>query len=76
MYEIRKHKTEIREYYLAKRRSMTEEETAAYYVTIDPTQVTNGEFQLNTTGAAEVAKLVKQAILGVPSKKLHQVLKK
>jgi lysophospholipase L1-like esterase len=55
---------------------MTEEETAAYYVTIDPTQVTNGEFQLNTTGAAEVAKLVKQAILGVPSKKLHQILKK
>ena len=28
MYEIRKHKTEIREYYLAKRRGMTEEERA------------------------------------------------
>lgn len=55
---------------------MTAEEAAAYYVTIDPTQLTEGEFQLNAEGAAEVAKMAKQAILEVNSKKLKKVLKK
>lgn len=55
---------------------MTAEEAAAYYVTIDPTQLTDGEFQLNEAGATEVAKMAKQAILDVKSKKLKKVLKK
>lgn len=56
--------------------SMTPEEAAEYYVTIDPTQLENGEFQLNKEGAAEVAKMAKQAILEVQSKKLKKVFKK
>lgn len=55
---------------------MTAEEAAAYYVTINPTQLTEGEFQLNEAGATEVAKMAKQAILEVKSKKLKKVLKK
>jgi lysophospholipase L1-like esterase len=55
---------------------MTAEEAAAYFVTIDPTQLTEGEFQLNEAGATEVAKMAKQAILEVKSKKLKKVLKK
>lgn len=55
---------------------MTAEEAAAYYVTIDPTQLAEGEFQLNEAGATEVAKMAKQAILEVKSKKLKKVLKK
>jgi lysophospholipase L1-like esterase len=55
---------------------MTAEEAAEYYVTIDPTQLENGEFQLNKAGAAEVAKMAKQAILDVQSKKLKKVFKK
>ena len=56
--------------------SMTAEEAAEYYVTIDPTQLENGEFQLNKAGAAEVAKMAKQAILEVQSKKLKKIFKK
>lgn len=56
--------------------SMTPEEAAKYYVTIDPTQLENGEFQLNKEGAAEVAKMAKQAILEVQSKKLKRIFKK
>lgn len=56
--------------------SMTPEEAAEYYVTIDPTQLENGEFQLNKAGAAEVAKMAKQAILEVQSKKLKKIFKK
>jgi lysophospholipase L1-like esterase len=56
--------------------SMTPEEAAKYYVTIDPTQLENGEFQLNKEGAAEVAKMAKQAILEVQSKKLKKIFKK
>lgn len=55
---------------------MTAEEAAEYFVTIDPTQLTEGEFQLNEAGATEVAKMAKQAILEVKSKKLKKVLKK
>ena len=55
---------------------MTAEEAAEYYVTIDPTQLENGEFQLNKAGAVEVAKMAKQAILEVQSKKLKKVFKK
>ena len=55
---------------------MTAEEAAAYFVTIDPAQLTEGEFQLNEAGATEVAKMAKQAILEVKSKKLKKVLKK
>lgn len=56
--------------------SMTPEEAAKYYVTIDPTQLENGEFQLNKAGAVEVAKMAKQAILEVQSKKLKKIFKK
>ena len=56
--------------------SMTPEEAAKYYVTIDPTQLEHGEFQLNKEGAAEVAKMAKQAILEVQSKKLKKIFKK
>lgn len=56
--------------------SMTPEEAAEYYVTIDPTQLEHGEFQLNKAGAAEVAKMAKQAILEVQSKKLKKIFKK
>ena len=56
--------------------SMTPEEAAEYYVTIDPTQLESGEFQLNKAGAAEVAKMAKQAILEVQSKKLKKIFKK
>ena len=56
--------------------SMTPEEAAKYYVTIDPTQLENGEFQLNKEGADEVAKMAKQAILEVQSKKLKKIFKK
>jgi hypothetical protein len=56
--------------------SMTPEEAAEYYVTIAPTQLENGEFQLNKEGAAEVAKMAKQAILEVQSKKLKKIFKK
>ena len=55
---------------------MTAEEAAAYYVTIEPSQLADGEFQLNEAGATEVAKMAKQAILEVKSKKLKKVLKK
>jgi hypothetical protein len=53
--------------------SMTEEEAAAYYVTLD---VNKGEYQLNAAGAAIVAKMAKQAILDIDSKKLTKILKK
>lgn len=56
--------------------SMTPEEAAKYYVTIDPTQLENGEFQLNKEGADEVAKMAKQEILEVQSKKLKKIFKK
>ena len=55
---------------------MTAEEAAAYYVTIEPSQLADGEFQLNEAGATEVAKMAKEAILEVKSKKLKKVLKK
>jgi lysophospholipase L1-like esterase len=53
--------------------SMTQEEAAAYYVTLD---VTKGEYQLNAQGAAKVASMAKQAILDVDSKKLKKIIKK
>lgn len=56
--------------------NMTAEEAAAYYVTIDHQQVEDREFLLNKAGAKEVAKMAKQAILEVPSKKLNKIFKK
>lgn len=56
--------------------NMTEQEAAAYYVTLDRSQLVNGEYQLNQAGAAEIAYLAKEAILQVNSKKLKQLLKK
>lgn len=53
--------------------SMTQEEAAAYYVTLD---VTKGEFQLNAAGAAIVANMAKQAIQEAASKKLQKIIKK
>ena len=56
--------------------SMTPEQAAAYYVTLDKAQLVSGEFQLNAEGAAIVADMAKQAILDVPSKKLRKIIKK
>lgn len=53
--------------------SMTQEEAAAYYVTLD---ITKGEFQLNAAGAAIVANMAKQAIQEAASKKLQKIVKK
>ena len=53
--------------------SMTEEEAAAYYVTLD---VKKDEYQLNAAGAAKVASLAKQAILDIDSKKLKRIIRK
>lgn len=54
---------------------MTEEEAAAYYVDLDPAKLPNGEYQLNEAGAAEVARMAKEAIEKGNSKKLKKVLK-
>ena len=54
---------------------MTEEEAAAYYVTLDPAKLPNGEYQLNEAGAAEIARMAKEAIEKGNSKKLKKVLK-
>ena len=56
--------------------NMTAEEAAAYYVSIDHQQVEEKEFLLNKAGAEEVAKMAKQAILEIPSKKLKKIFKK
>lgn len=56
--------------------SITEEEAAAFYVTLDKTQLVNGEFQLNQAGAEHVASMVKDAMVNVNSKKLKKLLKK
>lgn len=55
---------------------MTEEEVAAFYVTLDPAQLVNAEYQLNEAGASEVALIAKDAIKNGKSKKLKKVLKK
>lgn len=56
--------------------TMTEEEAAAYYVTLDQSLLTNGEYQLNQDGAKEVAQMVKLQIKESASKKLRKILKK
>ena len=55
---------------------MTPEDAAAYYVTLDKTQLAEGEYQLTAEGAAIVGEMTKQAILKMPSKKLRKTLKK
>lgn len=55
---------------------MTEEEAAAFYVTLNPNELVDGEYQLNQAGAEEVARLAKDAIKEVNSKKLKKLLKK
>ena len=55
---------------------LTEEEVAAFYVTLDPAQLVNAEYQLNEAGASEVALIAKDAIKNGKSKKLKKVLKK
>ena len=54
---------------------MTEEQVAAYYVTLDPEQLVNDEYQLTEAGANEVARMAKEAIEGGKSKKLKKILK-
>lgn len=56
--------------------SMTEEEAAEYFVTLDKTQLVEGEYQLNGMGAAVVAEMVKQSLLKHPYKKLRKLVKK
>lgn len=56
--------------------NMTEDEAAAYYVTVEPTQLSNGEYQLNKEGAETVAQLAKDFILNGKSKKLKRIIKK
>lgn len=55
---------------------MTEQEAAAYYVTLDADQLVGAEYQLNEAGANEVARMAKEAIQGGKSPKLKKVLKK
>mgnify|MGYP003391369274 CR=1 FL=1 len=54
----------------------TEEEAAEYFVTLDKTQLVEGEYQLNGMGAAVVAEMVKQSLLKHPYKKLRKLVKK
>ena len=54
---------------------MTEEQVAAYYVTLDPEQLVNDEYQLTEAGANEVARMAKEAIERGKSKKLKKILK-
>ena len=56
--------------------NMTKDEAAAYYVTVDPTQLSIDEYQLNKEGAEIVAQLVKDAIMNGKSKKLKKIIKK
>lgn len=56
--------------------SMTEEEAAQYYVTLDKKALVEGEYQLNEAGAKVVAEMARQAILDTQSKKLQKILKK
>ena len=55
--------------------SMTPEEAAAFYITTDKTQLTQGEYQLTAEGAAIVGEMTKQAIFKMPGKKLRKTLK-
>jgi hypothetical protein len=55
---------------------MTEQEAAAYYVTLDADQLVGAEYQLNEAGANEVARMAKEAIQGGKSPKLKKILKK
>lgn len=54
---------------------MTEEQAAAYYVTLDRRQLVNGEYQLNKEGAEVVAKMAKAAILNSESKLKKEIIK-
>lgn len=55
---------------------MTEEEAATFYVTLDPSQLINGEYQLNTQGAEIIAKMVKDAIAFGENKKTKLIIEK
>jgi hypothetical protein len=55
---------------------MTEEEAAQYYVTLNKDELVEGEYQLNQAGAQEVARMAKEAMRNVNSKKLKKLLKK
>ena len=56
--------------------SMTEEEAAQYYVTLDKKALAEGEYQLNEAGAKVVAEMAREAIMNTSSKKLQKILKK
>ena len=56
--------------------SMTEEEAAQYYVTLDKNALAEGEYQLNEAGAKVVADMAREAIVNTKSKKLQKILKK
>ena len=55
---------------------MTEEEAAQYYVTLNKNELVEGEYQLNQAGAQEVARMAKEAMRNVNSKRLKKLLKK
>lgn len=55
--------------------NMTEEEAAQYFVTLDPTQLENGEYLLNKKGAKIVAEMAKDAILVSNNKNLKKIIK-
>ena len=54
---------------------MTEDQAAAYYITLDHRQLINGEYQLNREGAEVVAKMAKDAILNSESKLKKEIIK-
>lgn len=55
---------------------LTEEDAAAYYITLHPNQLVDGEYQLNEEGARIVAQMANDAIKKGKSKKLKKIIKK
>lgn len=55
--------------------SMTEEEAANYYVTLNQNELINNEYQLNEEGAKVVADMVRNAIQKAGSDKLKKILR-
>jgi hypothetical protein len=55
--------------------SMTEEEAANYYVTLNQDELVNNEYQLNEEGAKVIADMARNAIQKAGSDKLKKILR-
>lgn len=55
---------------------MTKEEAAAYYLSLNPDQLVNDEYQLNAKGAEIIATMAKDAIMNAHDPKLKQIIGK